>query len=213
MASIIIGIIIYLGLPYSLLTLNISILVLIFFGLLTALLVGLMMIFVNFTYLIENMLTLPLFVERGFVRMMVIMNLVSHRIRNRRTVIIYGLGLSFINFIYVTLLMQIETSQNAALRGVGSELAINNGIELGALRDVFAKTNLTDSVEIAIVPSDLFFRNLRGAGFSNYTIMNKGKIVSIDNLLYGVAPNFFNVAKTEFNNAEYEQKRSSLDPI
>lgn len=123
--STLIGLLIYIFLPLSLFSENITLFVLIFFGLLLGMLIGLMMVLMNFSYFFEFILLIPLYMERKFIRTMVRMNLIAHRIKNRRTVVIYALSLSFINFIYVTLLMQMETSQIAELRLQGSELTLS----------------------------------------------------------------------------------------
>lgn len=158
LTSTIIGIIIYIFLPMSLFAMDITLFVLIFFGLLVSMLVGLMMILVNFSYLFESVLLIPLYLERRFIRTMVRMNLISHRIKNRRTVTIYALSLSFINFIYVTLIMQLETSQVFTLKQEGGDIALNarfdaNGHSLftiGKLLTALELSTVEDKMDYAI---------------------------------------------------------------
>ena len=122
--SVFTGIAIYFLLPLSLLTLDIGLLLSIFFALLVYLLFGSVLLSSNFNYLLESILLLFLFCERAFVKNLTRMNLISHRLRNRRTVIVFATSLSFINFIYVSIFMQIGSSQLAELRKYGSEFVL-----------------------------------------------------------------------------------------
>ena len=85
--SILQGLVIFYYLPTSMLSLNISLFVYIFFGLLAGLITGILMILTNFSYLIESffLLFLRLF-DKKYIWNLTRINLISHRYRNRRTV-------------------------------------------------------------------------------------------------------------------------------
>lgn len=213
LASVVIGIAIYLGLPYSLLTMNISFLILMFFGLLAGMLIGLMLIFVNFSYVIEYIISIPLKVERKFIRKMVLMNLISHRIRNRRTVVIYSLGLSFINFIFVTLIMQVQSTQDAQLTQIGSEIAIDSGLTIKGLEQIFNDTELYELVDYAPISLEINEGLNRYVNVSEMTYSNKGKIQTGEFLLVAAPPNIYSVTRNDMNNPGDTQKRSSMNPV
>jgi hypothetical protein len=85
--SILQGLVIFYFLPTAMLSLNISLFVYIFFGLLAGLITGILMILTNFSYLIESffLLFLRLF-DHKYIWNLTRINLISHRYRNRRTV-------------------------------------------------------------------------------------------------------------------------------
>ena len=75
-------------------------------GLLTGLIVGLMLLLLNFSYLIEQGILNIVIPFKTVIKKIVNMNLISHRVRNRKTIMIYSLCLAFINFINVSTSMQ-----------------------------------------------------------------------------------------------------------
>lgn len=175
--STVIGLLIYIFLPMSLLSFNISLFVIIFFGLLLAMLFSVMMLLTNFSYILEFVLLIPLYFERKFIRTMVRMNLIAHRIKNRRTVIIYALSLSFINFIYVILLMSIEASQVYELRTHGSELVLHLGEEetinkemtVGKYLEIIQEAGVKDLIDYSIRLERLDYFFIKN-GVGNYTV-------------------------------------------
>jgi uncharacterized membrane protein len=79
---------IFFGLPYSMLTLKISVFVIIFLGLLMGLLIGVLCILLNFSYAFETFFLWIIFWEKKWVKSLINMNLISHRVKNRRSIMI-----------------------------------------------------------------------------------------------------------------------------
>ena len=193
MFSACLAIFIQIFLPLSMASLNITLFLIVFFVLLVCLLVGLLLIFINFSYLIEQailfLLRIVFFCEKRFIHGLTEMNLVSHRIRNRKTVLIYAISLAFINFLNVSLLMQVETGQTARLRREGSSFNIANSINSKDWPKIREKIGNTDkytwtgvSYSINSISDTL--------GINQPTVANRGGIIDFSNRFYGVSPNY-----------------------
>lgn len=154
LGSTIVAFTIYIFLPLGLISGNLTLIIVVFFGLLLAMLVGVMLILLNFSYFFEWMLLIPLFLERKYIRTMVRMNLVAHRLQNRRTVIIYSLSLAFIIFIFVTSTMQSQSATKNDLKWVGSEITIFEGEEgpliVGNVLDIMKWDGLGEKVHFGL---------------------------------------------------------------
>ncbi len=98
------GICIYIFLPLSLLSMNINLLMSIFFFILMGLIFGFILLSFNIIYLLERFIVyVLLFFVKGAYKMIVLKNMASHRIKNRRTAVMYALSIGFIIFIYTTM--------------------------------------------------------------------------------------------------------------
>lgn len=97
------GFAVYYVMPLSLLTMDLTLLLNIFFFILISMLLGLVLLSLNIEPLLERIIiAIFLFFERSPIRNMVHKNLVAHRKRNRKTTIMYALSLGFIIFIMVS---------------------------------------------------------------------------------------------------------------
>ena len=102
------GVSIYYLLPLALLSFDFALLISIFFWILIGLLVGCILLAMNIQYLIEKLVvTVCLFWIKAAIRTIVIKNLASHRIKNRRTAIMYGLSIAFVIFVWTSMTVQI----------------------------------------------------------------------------------------------------------
>ncbi|CAI2362787.1 unnamed protein product [Moneuplotes crassus] len=111
--STIYGITIYVLLPQCLMALDFGTILAIFFLILIGLLLGLILITMNLQYVIEVGITKSLFWwERSFIRILILKNLIAHRVRNASTTLVYALSLSFLILCVVSYSLQI---QNATL--------------------------------------------------------------------------------------------------
>jgi len=103
-----VGIIIYFFLPYSILTLNLGLLLDIFFGLLLSMIVGLTLIAFNLQRSIELVIVkILLFFETKSMKILVLKNLGAHRESNRLTSLIYSLTLGSIIFVLMAAKFEI----------------------------------------------------------------------------------------------------------
>jgi ABC-type lipoprotein release transport system permease subunit len=97
------GFAVYYVMPLSLLTLNFTLLLNIFFFILMGMLFGLVLLSLNAEPLLERLLVQVLFWwEKAAIRSIVVKNLIAHRKRNRKTTIMYALSLGFIIFVMVS---------------------------------------------------------------------------------------------------------------
>ncbi len=110
------GVSIYYLLPLSLLSFNLGLVIAIFFWILIGLLLGLVILSLNIQHLMERLIVfivfgvlLRCFVKTGF-RKLILKNLAAHRIRNRRTGIMYSLSLAFVIFLIVAYQVQIRST-------------------------------------------------------------------------------------------------------
>lgn len=202
------GIFIQVLLPLSMASLNVTIFIIVFFALMGCILFGLLLIFLNFSYLYESLiLKFFIFFDRDFVKRLVRMNLITHRIRNRKTVLIYSLSLAFVNFLYVSLVMQQENSQTRALRSNGSrfnlEATAMSRAKFDSLLDV---ANLRGKVAWSAVGQN--WRGLQEElNLTAITVMNRGGLVSANQRFYTASPNIFRFLEKDF------EKVSSPDPL
>ena len=96
------GLCVYYFLPLSLLSLNFTMILRIFFIILFGMLFGLSLLALNLERTLEIILTHIMIVyETRSMKMMVLKNLTAHKLRNRMTSIIYSLALGFIIFLIV----------------------------------------------------------------------------------------------------------------
>ena len=108
--SVIFGIGIYYGLPVAMLQLNFGLLLTLFFTILMALLLGLVLISVNLQGALEYLLMhLLLFWETKAMKTLLQKNMIAHKQKNRLTAIIYALTLGCIIFLLTSANLQIET--------------------------------------------------------------------------------------------------------
>ena len=217
--STLIGISIYFFLPLALLSGTVTLFVLIFFGLLLCLLLGLMMVLINFTYLFEAFLMIPLYLEKKFVRMMVRMNLITHRIKNRRSVIIYSISLSLINFMYVVITMQKEAAVSTVLRGRGGEITLMRNdyacyFSIRHWNTILDKGDFGHLIDYSLVFEEMDMCLPRNS-YGNFTLLSRGKLRRIYNNILAVSPNYKDVAYTELNTVRDNgiENITSLDQV
>jgi hypothetical protein len=106
--AVIYGLSIYYLLPLSLLTANLSLMLAIFFFILLGIILGLTMITYNFQSMLEFLLLkIILFWERKSMQILIVKNLIAHKLRNQLTAIIYSLTLGCLIFLVVMLNIEI----------------------------------------------------------------------------------------------------------
>jgi len=97
------GVAIYYLLPYALISWHLSLLLYLFVGFLIGMLLGLALLSLNLQHFMETFFThFLLFWDNPGMRALVSKNLVAHRIRNRKTTMLYAVSLSFIVFVSVS---------------------------------------------------------------------------------------------------------------
>ena len=107
--AVCLGVLVYYGLPSSLLELNLGMILTIFFILLLCMLVGLVLVASNLQPALEYVLMyLMLFWEQKSMRTLIRKNMIAHRKKNRLTAIIYALSLGCIIFILTSANLEVN---------------------------------------------------------------------------------------------------------
>lgn len=124
------GLMIYYLLPKSLITLNLGLLLTIFFTILMGLLVGLILLSYSFQYILEQIVAYVTFFWLNKVDfILTLKNLSSHRFKNRRSSILYALSVSFVIFVSVGLQIQLQTIYNEVLKRRGCYIEVKGFID------------------------------------------------------------------------------------
>ena len=106
------GMLLYVALPSALLSADLFLLLSIFFSLLMSILLGLVIIGMNLQRAAEAfVLYTGFFWLPSSIRQLVHKNLISHKLRNRKTFLMYSLSVAFIVFIYVTFALQFTAQE------------------------------------------------------------------------------------------------------
>eukprot|EP01127_Copromyxa_protea_P020193 TRINITY_DN670_c0_g1_i2.p1 TRINITY_DN670_c0_g1~~TRINITY_DN670_c0_g1_i2.p1 ORF type:complete len:653 (-),score=97.63 TRINITY_DN670_c0_g1_i2:3-1961(-) len=118
---------IYYGLPLALLTMNLGLLLNIFFVILVAMLLGMVLLCLNLQRFVETgLIKIFFFWENRALRSVLSKNLVAHRDRNQKTSIMYALSLGFIIFVSIAASLQIETIQYAKQQSHGAYMEVRS---------------------------------------------------------------------------------------
>lgn len=97
------GVSIYYLLPLSLLSFDIGLLLAIFFWILIGMLVGAVLLTLNIQHLVEKLIIFVFFIcFKPATKTILTKNLAAHRLRNRRTGLMYSISLAFIIFLLVS---------------------------------------------------------------------------------------------------------------
>ncbi len=113
---VLIGSSIYILMPQALLSLNLGLLLDIFFAILLGMILGMTLLAVNFRGFLEFLLVyVLLFWERSSMRVLLRKNLMAHRRNNQLTSIIYALTLGTIIFLIVAARLELQIISAASL--------------------------------------------------------------------------------------------------
>ncbi|KAM3144375.1 hypothetical protein pb186bvf_003539 [Paramecium bursaria] len=212
------GICVYYFLPLALLSLNIGLLLSIFFFILCGMLLGLVLLAFNIQYLMERLCVwIFLFWAGGAKRSMVIKNLAAHRIKNRRTALMYSLSIAFVIFIYVGMSVQIGNQQTQTVQKHGCYLEITR--KSGGILPIFEFENIIndlnqDKEQISdyawvTIPLETYMQH---QGYQSVFITNLGQVFQYQSSIYGVSPSIFDLGFNRFLKVEQSQK-SDLNPV
>lgn len=214
------GAVIYYVLPQGLLSMNFALLMNLFLFILIGMLLGLVLIALNLQHLLERSLAwLFFFWESRGIRNLVVKNLVAHRKRNQKTSILYALSLGFIIFINIAYNIQVSSISEDKQRNAGAPLLIRawGTMDPGSGYNPALSTLEYENVKKAYphVVDDIAWvtKNLRDAYSTavNVRAMNLGRWNVDVQFVYGVSPNFFRVALSDYLTVG-SALDSSIDP-
>lgn len=195
------GFLIYYLLPLSLLSFNLTLFFNIFFGILLGLLFGLILLALNAQHLLEQLTTyLFLWWEKRPIRNLALKNLVAHRVRNRKTTMMFALALGFIIFITVTFDMELKSAEFRTLKATGSKIKLSSNWDIGITRPAVAELEQLAITHPAVQDFAWSSRHLAMENklIDDFFLTNIGHVAEGAIHIWAVSPNFFSVTYTEF---------------
>ncbi|KAJ4463016.1 putative DUF214 family protein [Paratrimastix pyriformis] len=229
----VIGAGVYYFFPLSLVSNNFQLLLYLFFGMLMGMILGLVMLSLNFEHLLERGVRrlaqpptslaslassppthpgaapdrppsafLPvcvragaglqvvgffLFWEKRALRDLAVKNLVAHRLRNRKTTLMYAISIGFIIFISVTAKLNIESFKFNTIK--------QHGVRMKCQAGGYDATGHIHGVQSAELLEALpeRFPGKRPAALGASAISNVGRVFSYTQWLYAIQPHYFDV--------------------
>eukprot|EP01016_Furgasonia_blochmanni_P040533 TRINITY_DN5182_c0_g1_i1.p1 TRINITY_DN5182_c0_g1~~TRINITY_DN5182_c0_g1_i1.p1 ORF type:complete len:963 (+),score=283.19 TRINITY_DN5182_c0_g1_i1:176-3064(+) len=212
--SIAFGVSIYYLLPLSLLSFNLSLLLAIFFWILIGLLFGLVLLSLNIQHLVERVVTFVfLFWQHSSLRSLALKNLIAHRLRNRKTAIMYSLSLGFAIFISVSYSMELETASYQVKQQHGVYLEVTAGKEYLDPQVIgdFIDKNLKDKIEDYGWVTDELDNYMENKGARSVYITNIGQLYNFNPKIVGVSPNIFKISFPEYLTVAQQDRENGLD--
>eukprot|EP01029_Cantina_marsupialis_P030904 TRINITY_DN85_c0_g1_i1.p1 TRINITY_DN85_c0_g1~~TRINITY_DN85_c0_g1_i1.p1 ORF type:complete len:1078 (-),score=239.60 TRINITY_DN85_c0_g1_i1:358-3591(-) len=207
------GFAVYYLIPLALLTSNLSLFFNIFLGVLAGLIVGLVVLSLNLEHSLSQLALRTLFFwEQKSVYQLCKKNLVAHRVRNRKAVIMYALSLGFIVFVYVFAMTNIESIKIQEERSTGVDLRIRfnddtyltDGEVYGA--DLFVKNHPEYFDSHAYTYRYVMSNGLDSNRYPSY--MNVGRYFDRGNKIWGVSPFVDDVIYSEY--MDVDKRRESV---
>ncbi|CAG9319834.1 unnamed protein product [Blepharisma stoltei] len=199
--TVVFGFVVYLLLPLALLSFNLQLLLGIFLAILIAFLLGLVLLSMNFQYLFERATVLLFFWwESSAMRLMIVKNLAAHRLRNRKTTVMYALALAFIIFLSVMAEMQLTAASYRNLQSHGVKLVVQADPKTD---DILPSHNLQLVVDNYgdIIDSYSWVTKelIQVIDEADATLLkNLGKAYEYNVQIYGVSPNLIDTIFGEF---------------
>jgi ABC-type antimicrobial peptide transport system permease subunit len=209
---VVFGFLIHYLFPRALVNFDLTLLFYIFFGILLGMLFGLVLLTINFEQLIEKAILYGFFFwESSTVFLLIKKNLVAHRLRNRKTTLMFTMSLGFIIFLSVTFTILIVSIEYAAARRIGGALRVSTAskkisfAQMSAFDAKLLELRDVDGIDVSWTwtTSQLNLQN----NVSNATFATIGRFKTSSVALVGVAPNFWEVASKQF--LIVERKRPS----
>jgi ABC-type antimicrobial peptide transport system permease subunit len=205
LAMAVVGFLIYYLFPLALITFNITLLFYILFGILMGMLFGLVLLVNSFEGLVElGSMYVFLFWESAAVFQLIKKNLIAHRLRNRKTALMFAMSIGFLIFVSVAASIQIESVIYATERSYGATLLVR------------AKARDADMSYAAIAACETELATLQAArfpglrwtyltnglakqiGLSNATTTTIGRYAEVNPFMAAVAPNFYDVVSSRY---------------
>lgn len=207
------GITVYLLLPLALLSFNLSLLLGIFLAILIAFLLGLVLLSMNFQYLAERLVVLLFFWwESSAMRLLILKNLAAHRLRNRKTAIMYALALSFIIFLSVMASVQLKAATFRALRFKGVKMSVNAEVWGDAILPSLSLQNIIDQYNDIIESYSWVTKALDEVvlDIDDTLLKNLGKAYEFNTNIFGVSPNLLDTVISDFVIVSKEDESTGL---
>jgi ABC-type antimicrobial peptide transport system permease subunit len=185
--------------PLALLSLNLTLLLYMFFAVLVAMLFGLAILVLNVESILEHLITFVLFFwENEAIRHLIIKNLIAHRERNRKTTIMLSMSLGFIIFVSIAFNLQVQTFNYGMAQQYGTRLNIDSSGT--ALNDNILVTKLEKLCkEHPLIKGRFTYRSRSlTTVYNENRVQSRGGYASGALEIYAVPPNFLKVVRSRF---------------
>lgn len=193
------GWVIYYFFPQSLIGGNLELFALMLMLLMLSILIGFILMGLNLQHLLERFVlffTLSWW-ERRPIPEIVLKNLIAHKLRNRKTAVMYAFSLSFIFFVTVMISTQLSVMEMSNIKNFGSKLFCWTGRASLEMEDLLNTIEYVEDYAWKFGP-------VRGYQYGNdfhvdYTqIWNIGKVKHETMWVYPTVPNFGTVVDQSF---------------
>eukprot|EP00919_Chromeraceae_sp_WS-2016_P038079 GHVR01090948.1.p1 GENE.GHVR01090948.1~~GHVR01090948.1.p1 ORF type:complete len:516 (-),score=82.14 GHVR01090948.1:126-1601(-) len=197
----ILGIGVYIIVPYAFVNYNLELLVWVFIFVLFGMMLGLVLLALNIEQIIEHMVVIIfLFWETRVVRTLVLSNLISHRERNRKTSIMYTLSLGVIIFIFYFYSIEQNANASGSMRENGSVISLYSVHRKPREKHYLLFKYLNEIKNNGTIDEYSYTTGpLSSFEVGNSVITNLGQIVKFDVVVRGIAPNYFETTEPKFN--------------
>eukprot|EP01080_Neovahlkampfia_damariscottae_P000311 gene311-6725_t len=187
-------------LPLALISFNIRLLLIVFFGILISMKFGLTILALNLENLIERILCFIFFFWENYaIRSIITKNLIAHRIRNRKTTIMYAASLGFIIFVSVSFDVQTTSTKYQQYQKYGTRLKIEgynyDSFNLNKLKQIEDLLNSKKNIISNYAYMSFEFAQVTGL---NTTLSNIGRYDDTTQYLYAISSNFYETTGNEF---------------
>eukprot|EP01083_Nonionella_stella_P021319 59145_1 len=206
---------VYYFFPQSILSGNLELFAVMLMVLMLCILVGCVLLGLNLQHLTERFVLWAALSwwERRPIPQIVLKNLIAHKVRNRKTALMYAFSLSFIFFVTVMISTQLSVLQMANIRDFGTKLFCWTSRAGKPFEDVLNQIEYIDDYAWKLGP-------VWGTSYSDdfretHTwIENIGRTYHEDAWISPTMPNFCNVVEQEYivavNPSTYDYRRTSM---
>ncbi|KAG5493177.1 hypothetical protein GH5_01917 [Leishmania sp. Ghana 2012 LV757] len=193
------GFLIYYLFPTALIAMNLALMFYIFFGVLIGLLAGFVLLVMNFERVAQTCVSYAmLFWESAAVFSFMQKSLSAHRLRNRKTSLMYALSLAFVIFITVVVQIQLVSFTYSARQRLGCEVRVRApGMTweefwvIDELLEEYKKAGLVSAYTYEYTNTDLLFPN-------SSQMRSLGRLRSSSTVVRPLPPNYFEVVESDF---------------
>ena len=206
----VLGFLIYYLLPMAMIYNNIALLFNIFLALLISMLLGLVMLSLNLQPVLEKGLVWIFFKsllvwESTSMPTLVVKNLVAHRMRNRKTSIMYATALGFIIFMTTAIRIELQSLMFSQMRKFGADLQLGIGtnvmrgdIPTGLLNINAFEEYCRSEPLITGFSYRTFFLEQINTTMTSHDMISYGRTVTTPASMVGITPNYYDVPNQIF---------------
>jgi len=209
------GLTVYYFLPLSLIALDFQLMLWLLLGVLLAFFIGLVMLALNIQHWIDLFIVyIVLFFETTYMKLVITKNLIAHKIRNKRTGIIFAVVIGFLLFVVVAYTLELANAELTMLK------------QHGAYLDVSAKKGNSITYDLVIEIEKVLDNNknlIDGYSWVPQKLSNSPKLKMRENYIMDYArlyryvvnlialpPNFFEITNKNFLQIGNQNKSSDL---